>query len=265
MTLFKVENFGEKWVDFSLPFTCEVHSCFPRRQPSKANFSVLLHHTEPRALKWDLAEVKKYHTLFDLILSNEEELFDLPNVKKQLFGGLWVTDPPPEKKIMEASFLHSRGCGSPLLKGYKNRELLWEMKSKIKIQTNFFTSTKRPPNNIDINNNPYPFETKNNLFNSMYHFVIENSQERNYFTEKIVDAFYTYTVPIYLGCPNINDYFDPEGIIIANDIAEMIEYANTLSSHDYWSRMPAMAKNKKAAISFSDPIKAMRETILLWR
>ncbi|MCH9028858.1 MAG: hypothetical protein IH819_04430, partial [Bacteroidetes bacterium] len=33
---------------------------------------------------------------------------------------------------------------------------------------------------------------------------------KNYFTEKIVDCFLTWTKPIYFGCPNIKEYF-PEG------------------------------------------------------
>ena len=41
-----------------------------------------------------------------------------------------------------------------------------------------------------------------------YHISIENSVEKNYFSEKIVDPILAYTLPLYYGCPNIYDYFD---------------------------------------------------------
>jgi len=48
-----------------------------------------------------------------------------------------------------------------------------------------------------------------------YHISIENSVEKNYFSEKIVDPILAYTLPLYYGCPNISDYFDlPEHLQI---------------------------------------------------
>jgi hypothetical protein len=41
-----------------------------------------------------------------------------------------------------------------------------------------------------------------------YSIVLENSQEKNYWTEKLADAFLGWCVPVYWGCPNIGDYFD---------------------------------------------------------
>lgn len=43
-----------------------------------------------------------------------------------------------------------------------------------------------------------------------YSIAIENGQERNYFSEKIVDCLLLSTMPFYWGCPNIGDFF-PEG------------------------------------------------------
>lgn len=40
-----------------------------------------------------------------------------------------------------------------------------------------------------------------------YSVVLENSQQKNYFTEKIADAYLSWTVPLYWGCPNIIDLF----------------------------------------------------------
>ena len=42
-----------------------------------------------------------------------------------------------------------------------------------------------------------------------YSVVLENSQEKNYWTEKLADAYLSWSIPIYWGCPNIDDFFDP--------------------------------------------------------
>jgi hypothetical protein len=51
-----------------------------------------------------------------------------------------------------------------------------------------------------------------------YSFVAENCQQENYFTEKIVDAYLSWSMPIYWGCPNIADYF-PEKSYCTIDIS----------------------------------------------
>ena len=43
-----------------------------------------------------------------------------------------------------------------------------------------------------------------------YSIVLENSEEKNYWTEKLADAFLSWCVPIYWGCPNLNDFFDSQ-------------------------------------------------------
>lgn len=55
------------------------------------------------------------------------------------------------------------------------------------------------------------------LLNYKYSIALENSQQKNYFTEKFADAILSWTVPVYWGCPNISDYF-PEGSYQVIDI-----------------------------------------------
>jgi hypothetical protein len=43
-----------------------------------------------------------------------------------------------------------------------------------------------------------------------YSFVAENSLLDNYFTEKIVDSYLSWAMPIYWGCPNLEEYFPKE-------------------------------------------------------
>ena len=62
---------------------------------------------------------------------------------------------------------------------------------------------------------------------------IENSSEKNYYTEKIMDCFAQKVVPIYWGVPNIGDFFNEEGIIACRSISELMVAIKTASVADY--------------------------------
>jgi hypothetical protein len=47
-----------------------------------------------------------------------------------------------------------------------------------------------------------------------YHIVLENTSCRDYWTEKLADAFLAYCYPVYFGCTNIADYFDPNAMSV---------------------------------------------------
>ncbi len=52
-----------------------------------------------------------------------------------------------------------------------------------------------------------------------YHIALENSSCKDYWTEKLSDAFLGGAYPFYYGCPNIGDYF-PEGSLTEIDIED---------------------------------------------
>ncbi len=43
-----------------------------------------------------------------------------------------------------------------------------------------------------------------------FHLALENCQQRNYWTEKIADAYLNWAFPIYVGCPNVEDFLPAE-------------------------------------------------------
>ena len=116
---------------------------------------------------------------------------------------------------------------------------------------------------VDIMGRGYkPFENKEDgLAPYRYSVVIENVQEKDYFSEKLVDACLCETVPIYWGVPNIADYFDARGMIICNSAAEINAALEQISVSDYESRMEWIKKNKQSAYEHADYIKRAAETI----
>jgi hypothetical protein len=81
------------------------------------------------------------------------------------------------------------------------------------------------------------------MFDSMFHIAIENMSIKNMFTEKIIDCFYTKTVPVYYGCTNIGDYFNIDGILVVNDLEDIIAICNSLTPEHYQRMLPAIEDN----------------------
>ena len=81
----------------------------------------------------------------------------------------------------------------------------------------------------------------------MYHLTVENSQFNNYFSEKIIDCFMTYTIPIYWGCPNVGDYFNPDGIITFNSVSELKHILTNLNESEYNKKIEAVKENYEIA------------------
>lgn len=69
---------------------------------------------------------------------------------------------------------------------------------------------------IKQNNNLTKFDA---LINYRYSLCIENCSKYNYFSEKFTDAILCWSIPIYYGCPNINEYF-PQGCYYFVDITK---------------------------------------------
>lgn len=78
-----------------------------------------------------------------------------------------------------------------------------------------------------------------------YHLCAENSQEANYWTEKIVDALLCWCLPLYRGCPNLADFL-PAGswIELPEDHTESAELVReVIASPDAWeARIGAIAE-----------------------
>jgi hypothetical protein len=81
------------------------------------------------------------------------------------------------------------------------------------------------------------------LFQDQFHIAFENCREKNYFTEKLMDCFITKTIPIYYGCPNIEEFFDIEGMIVVGSAEECISACNNLDHSYYMSRIKHVNNN----------------------
>ena len=245
-------------------------------------FKVYMNATEPITSpnREPIETVIKNANQYDLILTTDVEILEqCPNAMMFLYGSTWLNkgkidhpdgfgeydeslDELHENKRFEISFLCSNHARS--LEGYDKRKEIWSKRSEFENPTLFYSSTRHP-----ISPNVLPEDDKKYLFNSQFHITIESSSVTNYFSEKLIDALITKTVPIYWGCPNIGDFFDARGMIIVDSETDIVEVCNNITSETYEEMKPFIDENyrraREYARPFSDRVKEaiLRETRML--
>jgi len=80
----------------------------------------------------------------------------------------------------------------------------------------------------------------------MFSVCIENDESDTYFTEKILDAFATGTIPIYKGTKKIVNYFNEDGIIFLDDVK-----IEDLTPEYYNSKQNAILDNYTRVLQFN--------------
>ncbi len=78
-----------------------------------------------------------------------------------------------------------------------------------------------------------------------YSLAIENSTSEDYWTEKIADCFLSYTLPIYYGCTNLEEYFPADSFIridISNPEESLRKIIDTINNNEWEKRLNAIKK-----------------------
>ena len=98
-------------------------------------------------------------------------------------------------------------------------------------------------------------EKKEDGLNPYYFSVtIENAIVRGYWTEKLLDAFATKTIPIYYGDKfSVNKFFNQEGIIYFDTIEELDEIIEKIDIDFYAHRLSAVEENFNKVEEFRVP------------
>jgi hypothetical protein len=155
--------------------------------------------------------------MFEYILTfNEEILEKCPNSKKYIFGTSWIT--PQEYYSIN---LEEKQFKISMIVGHKTMTKGHQLRKQI-LNKNFPNVDYYVSNSGVHSEKPLVGSSKFKTFEKyQYQIVIENSQQTNYFTEKLLDCLITKTIPIYWGCPNIHEYFDTSGWIFFTDLEDL--------------------------------------------
>lgn len=106
-----------------------------------------------------------------------------------------------------------------------------------------------------------------------YSVAIENTSKTDYWSEKVADCFLTYTVPLYFGATNIDEYFPKDSFIwlpLDNPDEALATIRDTLTNDDWESRLPALQDARRRVLNdysfgaqIMGRIRSEREQILL--
>jgi hypothetical protein len=167
--------------------------------------------------------IDQYYLLFDGILTHTKDLYQkMEKAKFVPASQIWVSNLKIYKKDKLISMITSNKL---MCEGHKIR-MKW---------ADYFID-KVDMYGIGFN----PIEKKEEgLDRYMFSVAIENACYESYFTEKILDCFATGTIPVYLGTPDIGDFFNLDGIIILDDNFDIMSITPDL----YYSKMDAIKDN----------------------
>ncbi len=205
-----------------------------------AKVSIVL--AEPKAIHGNYqARVLRNATRFHRVLSYNRDLLDqIPNGIFFPYGSTWVPD--WQTRDMTKSAMCSLIASSKRSQeGHALRHAIagWVQKEGM---------------DVTLLGQAYaPFKDKaDGLAPYRYSVVIENVREENCFTEKLIDAVLCQTVPIYWGCPNVDDFLDTSGMIICQSRFELEQAIGSMSKDDYAIRLPHLRNTQAKAARYGD-------------
>lgn len=220
-----VKNFDRK---ISISFDTIEHD-------PTADFKVLMQCESPTMYIALTQKIIDNHKNFDLILTYDERLFHLPNARKFLPTASWIKPNIETKEPLLTFLMSSKRIAYHHIYRFKAMEILIATPNNHGIDFKHYRSPPRLERKEDL------------LDTAMFHVAMENQPLRHMFTEKLIDCFVSHAVPVYFGCPNIEDYFDVNGIIRFNTPDELIEIKRNLSVDLYYQMLPAVKRNLELA------------------
>lgn len=207
---------------------------------TKARVSLMV--LEPQAIQHQQMRLAaRFHRRFYRILaSNPDLLASVPNGHLFPLGGSWIGFEalPPQQKTAMCSLIAS---GKRDLEGHALRHSMvdWVRDSGLDVAV--------------MGKGYQPFDSKiEGLGPYRFSVVIENVSERNFFTEKLVDAVLCGTVPIYWGCPNLDAFMDTSGMVICRSEQDLRAAVHEMSVARYNALSPALIAAQDQAARYSD-------------
>lgn len=193
---------------------------------------------EPRAIHPHVYDwIEKNNKHFDFVLTFDKYLVEKgENYLYYPYGSCWINNYIEKEKDKKISIIAS---SKKFTKGHMLRH---EIIEKFK-------------NDIDVFGGGYfPIENKEEGLSSYkFSITVENSIQRGYWSEKIVDCFATKTIPIYWGDNTVCDYFNSEGMIFFKDLSDLEKIIKEIKENGdsiYLSKQNAIIENFKNVDKF---------------
>lgn len=164
-------------------------------------------------------------------------------------GGTWVRRPvdPDTPKTARISIIASEKKST---EGHRLRHRIADWSRTAAADLDLLGGAYRRLGDKAAGHLPYAFSV-----------VIENCRVEGYFTEKIVDALLCGSLPVYWGAPDIERYFDPQGLVVCRTEGELRDAIRSLTLEDFQARRDALEANRLRAVRYADAAGAIAEVL----
>jgi hypothetical protein len=232
-----------------------LSDCF--YESTKDSFKVFIDSNEPsvcymKEIEEDILNFSNYYNL--ILTTNPNVLKNIKHSKLFLYGTTWLNKKNNDKTYLgevsenfcgfnlpkenNISFLKTNKSVNAIntVPGYKLREKIWIKRNEFIKEVKFYYSNVGDNTSYLKHDGPLPDDDKLNLFKSKFSIIIENSEETNYFSEKLIDCLLGKTIPIYWGCPNIHDYFNCDGFLLFKNEEDITTKINNLNLNEFYDK-----------------------------
>jgi len=203
-----------------------------------------------------------------LLTFHEELLTTIPKAIRFHNLNTWVKGYISPQKNFSVSTVVG-GKRDVVMEGYALRHNLWKNKDRITIPKRFYLSGTaknahvfRPWRGAVYRGQLVLGASKTPMFDSMFHIAIENTSIKHYFSEKVLDCFHTKTVPIYYGCKNIEEFFNPAGMFRVSGVEEIVQVCNQLTPEVYERMLPVVEENYELSHQYCDHEQQIKDIIV---
>lgn len=220
---------------------------FPKKPRDPGTIRILFL-CEPPAIKRMHKKLRKRAGEFDHILSFDPWVLKrYAHAHKFVYGTTWAKEMPSTKEFSISSVI-----GTKLItKGHRLRHQFWKNSERVTNPLKLYFSRQFEEDGIPTAPGCLRLgEDKTPVFESKFHVAIENCRMPDYFTEKIMDCFVTDTIPIYWGCTNIEEYFNPRGMIVCKSLRALVRACNRVTPEQYEEMREAMLENRQRAQAY---------------
>ncbi len=193
---------------------------------------------------------ENYKDLLDFTMTHDSKLLaQFPNKTKFIpFGGCWI----PETQYQ----IHQKTKSVSMIYSTKKSTLGHQFRHAAALRFKHLIDLYGTGTGVRLS------RKEEGLKKYRFSVVTENCKAENYFTEKLLDCFAVGTIPIYWGCPNIKDFFDPEGILHFTNLKELESILTSLADEDYDRRAKAVKSNFQSFQQYAITEDWMYENIL---
>ena len=181
---------------------------------------------------------------FAKVLGWHESLFTLPNFQFRPLTEISQWNLLPEELNISDFRIYNKTKVASFIASNKN------LCAGHQFRLNCVNEVRKTNLNVDLYGRGInPISSKiEGLKDYCFSVAIENETFPHYFTEKILDCFLSGTIPIYYGCTNIEEYFNPEGVISFSSESELVDILSGLSTEMYQQKFHAVEENLTKAL-----------------